>query len=237
MRSKVFQKLLAAGAVLAAAVVMVVHPTALEGQEVGTVAGSVRVGKAPAPTAPAKVPRQTEVCGTSVEADDVVTGPGGTLGAAVVWLEGAAKRTGVRPRDLTLDQQRCRFVPRVQSATVGANLALTSRDAVLHNVHGFLGERTLFNVAIPVAGMTIRKQLTEAGRVHFRCDAGHTWMGAHIHVFDHPYHVTTGRDGAFRIPDVPPGSYRLKVWHERLGEKTSPVTVAAGQAASVTFQY
>ncbi|MBI2893427.1 MAG: carboxypeptidase regulatory-like domain-containing protein [Deltaproteobacteria bacterium] len=237
MRSKLFHKVLAAGTVLAAATVLVVHPATLEGQQTGSVTGTVRVAKVPAAAAPAKVPRQTEVCGTSVEAGDVVTGRDGTLGGAVVWLEGVAKRAGVRPRDITLDQQRCRFLPRIQTATVGANVSLTSRDAVLHNVHGFLGERTIFNVAIPVAGMTIRKPLSEAGHVHFRCDAGHTWMAAHIQVFDHPYHMATATDGAFRIPDVPPGSYRLRSWHERLGEKTTPVTVAAGQAANLTVQY
>jgi hypothetical protein len=33
-------------------------------------------------------------------------------------------------------------------------------------------------------------------------------------VFEHPYVARSGADGAFRIPGVPPGTYRLTLWHE-----------------------
>jgi hypothetical protein len=45
---------------------------------------------------------------------------------------------------------------------------------------------------------------------------------------DNPYFAVTDENGNFTIADVPPGSYTLAVWHERLGEKSQPVTVAAG---------
>lgn len=227
----------AVAAALCSLAVMLSMPALLESQPLGSITGTVKVARPPAAPAPTKVTRQTDVCGSSVASDAVVTGPGKTLAATAVWLEGVAKRAGVKGRDVTLDQQRCRFAPRVQTATVGSTLLVTSRDRVLHNVHGFLGDRTLFNIAVPVPGMTIRKPLAEAGHVRFQCDAGHTWMAAHIRVFPHPYHATSGADGTFRIADVPPGTYRWKAWHERLGEKTASVTVAAGQAARVTIQY
>lgn len=216
---------------------LVSMPALLESQPLGSVTGTVKVARPPAAPAPTKVTRQTEACGTSVASDAVVTGPGKTLAATAVWLEGVAKRAGVKGRDVTLDQHRCRFEPRVQTATVGSTLLVTSRDRVLHNVHGFVGERTLFNIAVPVPGMTIRKPLSQAGSVRFQCDAGHTWMAAYVKVFDHPYHATSAANGTFRIPEVPPGTYRWKAWHERLGERTASVTIAAGQAASVTIQY
>ncbi len=227
----------AAVAAFASLAVLVSMPALLESQPLGSIAGTVKVARPPAAAAPAKVARQTDVCGTSVASDAVVTGPGKTLAATAVWLEGVAKRAGVKGRDITLDQRRCRFEPRIQTATKGSTLLVTSRDRVLHNVHGFVGDRTLFNVAVPVPGMTIRKPLAEAGHIRFQCDAGHTWMAAHVWVFDHPYHAMSGADGTFRIPDVPPGTYRWKAWHERLGEKTASVTVAAGQPARITIQY
>jgi plastocyanin len=224
-------------AALGSLAVLLSMPVLLESQPLGSLTGTVEVARPPAAPAPTKVTRQTDVCGTSVASDAVVTGPGKTLAATAVWLEGVAKRAGVKGRDIALDQQRCRFVPRIHTATVGSTLLVTSRDRVLHNVHAFLGGRTLFNIAVPVPGMTIRKPLTEVGHVRFQCDAGHTWMAAHIRVFNHPYHATSSADGTFRIADVPPGTYRWKVWHETLGEKTASVTVAAGQAARVTIQY
>ncbi len=37
--------------------------------------------------------------------------------------------------------------------------------------------------------------------------------------------------------DVPPGTYAVTAWHERLGERTSQVTVPAQGKARVDFDY
>ena len=71
----------------------------------------------------------------------------------------------------------------------------------------------------------------KVGLVEVRCDAGHTWMSSWIKVFDHPYFAVTGRDGSFEIKDVADGTYAVKVWHEKLGEKTGSVTVADGSGS------
>jgi hypothetical protein len=34
---------------------------------------------------------------------------------------------------------------------------------------------------------------------------------------------------------VPPGTYQLSAWHERIGETTKTIQVATGHAASVEF--
>jgi PEGA domain len=36
---------------------------------------------------------------------------------------------------------------------------------------------------------------------------------------------------------VPPGKYKLKVWHEKLGDLEQEVTVTAGQTTDVNFSY
>lgn len=202
----------------------------------GSVRGTVKVNRPPAAPAPLRVTTAQQQCGQTVPSDALVLGRGNVLGNAVVWLEGAAAPAG-RPAavNIELDQQRCRFTPHVSTATVGAQVALKSRDPILHNVHAFLGTRTLFNVAIPMAGMVVRKPLNDAGRVTIKCDV-HAWMSAHVHVFRHPYHTVTRPDGTFEIPRVPPGRYPVKVWHETLGEKAGSATVAAG-AVTVNIAY
>jgi hypothetical protein len=47
----------------------------------------------------------------------------------------------------------------------------------------------------------------------------------------------TGEDGTYRIEGVPSGTYKLKIWHERLGERDAEVTVQAGQTAAYDVQY
>jgi hypothetical protein len=45
----------------------------------------------------------------------------------------------------------------------------------------------------------------------------------------------TGSDGAFKIENVPPGTYKLTAWHEKLMTITKDVTVKSGKTASVGF--
>ena len=67
-------------------------------------------------------------------------------------------------------------------------------------------------------------------------DADHPWPTAYLAVFDHPYFAVTAPNGTFRIDAVPPGRYRMKVWHERakLAEQMIDVS-AAGATVNVTM--
>ena len=56
--------------------------------------------------------------------------------------------------------------------------------------------------------------MMKPGLITIRCDAGHAWMSASVMVIEHPYHAITGTDGSFRLDDVPPGAYQLRMWHE-----------------------
>jgi hypothetical protein len=44
-------------------------------------------------------------------------------------------------------------------------------------------------------------------------------------VVDSAFHTRPAADGTFLIPDVPPGQYALRAWHERGGEAAFEVTV------------
>ncbi len=223
-----------------AAAILITLGDSTQAQGTGTVRGTVRVTKAAAPLPPLQVAMQQEICGHTAPNEALAVGQGGALAGAVVWIENVPVSGGPGGGSVTvtLDQRRCRFLPHVQTATVGSTLGLTSRDPVLHNVHGYIEGRTIFNVAIPVAGMVVRRQVTETGRIEIKCDV-HRWMSAWIHVFNHPYHAATGQggDGAFRIERVPPGIYPLRVWHERLGEREASVTVAPGATTEVEVRY
>ena len=80
------------------------------------------------------------------------------------------------------------------------------------------------------------KILAAPGVVEVRGEV-HPWLRAWLLVFDHPYYAATGGDGAFTLADVPPGTYRLVAWHERLGLAEQSVTVEAGKAAAVTLRF
>jgi Carboxypeptidase regulatory-like domain len=65
----------------------------------------------------------------------------------------------------------------------------------------------------------------------------HGWMHAVLVVSGHPYYTLTDAHGAFKLADVPPGKYTLKLWHETLGEQTKEVTVNPNAAVKVAFGF
>ena len=69
-----------------------------------------------------------------------------------------------------------------------------------------------------------------------RCDA-HDWMRGWIWVIDHPYGATSDADGTFVIEDIPPGTYMLTAWHERLGEQEIEITITPGGTTEVNFEF
>jgi hypothetical protein len=52
---------------------------------------------------------------------------------------------------------------------------------------------------------------------------------------ERPYHSVTDIFGEYEIRDVPPGTYRLKIWHESLGTQVKEVHVKGGEIIKADF--
>jgi plastocyanin len=206
-------------------------------QSTGSLIGRVRVEGKPAPQARLPVSRYKEVCGTSVVDDRLAIGPSGGVRWAVVTVDGA-KSDGKVEGDpgVVLDNHGCRFAPHVLAAQVGQWLEVHNSDPILHNAHAWVGNETLFNINLPPDEM-IRRPLTRSGRISFTCDMRHTWMSAYVVVADHPFQSVTDAYGEYQIDELPPGTYNVRVWHEKLGAREHPVTIEAGGVATVHFVF
>ncbi len=65
----------------------------------------------------------------------------------------------------------------------------------------------------------------------------HGWMHAYIGVVDHPYFAVSKDDGTFTIPNLPPGTYTLTVWTEKLGTQEQQITISPQQHAVADFTF
>ena len=140
--------------------------------------------------------------------------------------------------EVVLDQTGCQYVPHLLAAQVGQTLKVKNSDPIMHNVHG-VNQKTAkdeFNWAQTKAGLEDTKDLKKAGHVAIQCDV-HAWMNANLWIVKHPFFAVTGEDGAAMLPKLPPGTYTIEAWHEKLGTQTQSVTVADGETKEITFTF
>jgi len=204
----------------------------------GSVRGTVTFAGSRPPAARLAVTRDQAYCGTSHPDEALSVDANGHVRDAVVFVENAPK-TPLRAllKDATLDQVSCRYVPHVQALRVGTKLVAVNSDSALHTVHGTADGQTVFNQAQPIQGLKSAFPITRPGLIHVGCDAGHTWMSAWVYAFDHSYFAVTGESGGFEIGDLPPGTYTIVAWQEKLGTMKRSVQVGKEGAVSMNLTF
>lgn len=168
--------------------------------------------------------------------ENLVVNESGGLANVFVYVKGnfeAPPASSLSP--VELDQDGCRYTPHVVGIQTGQTLRIKNSDPTLHNVNAQAKSNSGFNVGMATKGQTVDKSFSKPEVVKFKCDV-HGWMSAYVGVVKHPYFAVTDETGAFTIANVPAGDYTLVLWHEKLGEKEQPVTVAAS-ATPVDFKF
>ena len=175
---------------------------------------------------------------TPVVGEEVVVNKNGTLKNVLVYVkEGLGSKKFDPPASkLEFDQKGCQYTPHVLGIQVGQELEVVNSDPTLHNVHSLSKENPQFNVAQPKQGMKLTKKFDRPEVFKVKCEV-HTWMGAYIGVFPHPYFAVSGDDGSFSLKNLPAGEYTVEAWHEKYGTQTMKVKVAASGAATADFKF
>ena len=181
----------------------------------------------------------TAAPGTQLQETYLVGGDGKSLGNVFVYVkDGLGNFVFDQPTDVVkIDQQGCRYHPHVFGARVGQTLEISNSDATLHNIHAMPKDNSEFNTAQPLKDMkTTHKFDKKEVMVPFKCEV-HGWMNAYAGVLDHPYYAVTPDTGKFELKGLPPGTYTVEAWHEKLGTQTQSVTIAASETKDVTFTF
>jgi plastocyanin len=166
-----------------------------------------------------------------------VVGPKAELADVVVSLQGiSGKSAGASAPPFVLDQKGCEYVPSIFAVQTGQKITAKNSDPEVHTVHDVpasgSGNKERNDAQPPGApDLTFAFEHPESF-LKFKCDV-HPWMFAWVSVFDHPYFAVTGKDGSFKIANVPPGKYTLQAAHRKAGTVTKEVEVKDGEATKV----
>jgi plastocyanin len=170
--------------------------------------------------------------------EDVVVNKNGTLKNVLIYVkEGlGSKKFDAPATKVSFEQKGCQYTPHVLGIQVGQELEVINDDPTLHNVHSLSKENAQFNVAQPKQGMKLTKKFDKPETFKVKCEV-HTWMGAYIGVFSHPFYAVSSDDGSFTLKKLPAGDYTIEAWHEKYGTQTIKVKVAASGEAKADFKY
>jgi plastocyanin len=155
---------------------------------------------------------------------------------AVVYLDPAPRaafdtREEPRPR---LDQRNETFVPHVLPIVAGTTVEFPNSDQTYHNVFSLSKTKT-FDLGRYAVGRSKSVRFDRPGIVRVFCDI-HSHMSAFILVFAHRYFSLAEPDGAYRLENVPPGTYTVVAWHESAALESRRIVVPdAGGEVEVNF--
>ena len=131
----------------------------------------------------------------------------------------------VLPMQLSINQEKMRFIPAISIVGVGAKARFTNNDPWEHHVRGSAAGVMQFN-ADTADGFVLRMDgkvegkaaktadavFDKAGAILLGCHL-HASMRGHVYVSDSPWAMLTNADGLANFDAVPDGALQVKVWH------------------------
>jgi len=138
---------------------------------------------------------------------------------------------------LVMEHKGCRYEPHVLGLQVNQPLMIINSDNTQHNTHPTPRSNAEWNQSQPEGAPPIVKTFARPELlIPIKCNQ-HPWEKAYVSVFNHPFFAVSDVDGNFKIEGLPPGSYKITAWHEKLGEKTVEVVVVPGESKSLAFNF
>jgi plastocyanin len=178
--------------------------------------------------------------GPNPQSDAILVAADGAIQNVFVYIKDGidpAYTFDVPVTPVTLDQKGCIYTPRVIGVRAGQPIDVINSDATLHNVHALPKANQEFNHPQSKVAEKMTKVFTVPEvMVRFKCDV-HGWMAAYVGVMANPYFAVTGADGTFEITGLPPGTYTVEAWQEKLGTQSTKITIAEHQTQTASFVF
>jgi len=145
-----------------------------------------------------------------------------------------ASATAAPLRAAITTQRDASFEPHVLPVAMGTTVRWPNEDDIYHNVYS-TSDPKQFDLGFYKKEKVPELLFDQAGRVDVFC-AIHTKMHCIILVVPNTYFATADAKGHFTIRNVPPGTYKVRAWHERLPSQTKEVVVPAEGDVTVDFK-
>jgi plastocyanin len=151
---------------------------------------------------------------------------GKAVADAVAYLSNTESPAPVSPPadPVAITQKDQEFSPYVTPIVVGTKVVFPNLDSVQHHVYS-VSPAKRFEIPLYIGDSKETIVFDRPGIVTLGCNI-HDWMVAYVVVLATPYYAKTGPDGTAEVSGLPPGHYRLEVWHPRAGTVSRDLVIA-----------
>jgi plastocyanin len=153
--------------------------------------------------------------------------PYGHVTDAVIYVEGlneaVASALKGNPSGKVLAQKDQAFSVRVLPCAVGTTVDFPNMDPIFHNVFS-VSPTKRFDLGKYPKGHSRQVTFRKPGLVPVFCDI-HPSMACFILVLSNRAFTQPDSSGAYALPDLPAGTYQIKIWHPDFEEATRTVQV------------
>jgi plastocyanin len=162
-----------------------------------------------------------------VQAQDAAGKP---LPDAIVFLESPQAKAAVKPATGTeIAQANKQFTPQVTVVPVGSSVQFPNKDTVRHHVYSFSPVKFELKLYTGTAANPV--VFDKPGIAVLGCNI-HDNMAAWVVIVETPFYGRSGPDGKLALDNVPPGNYRLRIWHQNLAVGAPATDQALSLAAT-----
>jgi len=169
---------------------------------------------------------------------EVMADAKGELQNVIVFVSAGLGDRGFDPPagPAVIEQKGCMYQPHVLAMRANQPLDVVNDDPTSHNIHPTPANNREWNKAEPPGTKVEEEFAREEIAIPVKCNI-HPWMHSYVAVFKHPFFAVTGQDGSFDLSNLPPGTYTIKAWHEKLGTSTQTITIGANETKEISFVF
>jgi plastocyanin len=154
----------------------------------------------------------------------------------VVYISAGAPDEAAPKQVAILSQKGCVYLPRVLVVRAGQEIKILNEDRTVHNVHAVAKVNPEWNkFQLPGAPPIVAK-FHKPEFITVTCSV-HPWMRGTFAVVKNSHYFITGRDGKFRLPNLPTGTYTVTAWHEVYGAQSKEVSITGEETQTLNFNF
>jgi hypothetical protein len=168
--------------------------------------------------------------------ENVVAGPDNGLKNVVLYIAAGIQEGSPPTQPALLKQWGCRYMPHVLALETNQEIWVQNEDSVAHTVHPMARINKEVNRSQPPGTPPFVIKFDKPEIIRVKCEL-HPWMRGIFVVLANSHYSVSDESGSFSLPDLPPGKYTVKAWHEQFGERSQVVSIGSGEAKELNFTF